>query len=57
MPRKMRRTMVAYYGPQVPLDVDEAARVAVQPRLERGVGGEGYREWIKRSTPKAFRKR
>jgi len=55
------RTMVAY-GPQVALDVDEAAaRVAVQhlgwseERAEREV--RDYREWIERYKPRAFRER
>jgi glycerol-3-phosphate dehydrogenase len=53
--------MVAY-GPQVALDVDEAAaQVAVkhlgwsQERAEQEV--RYYREWIERYTPKAFRER
>jgi glycerol-3-phosphate dehydrogenase len=55
----LRRTMVAY-GPQVALDVDEAAaKVAVKhlgwsrERAEREV--RDYREWIERYKPKAFR--
>jgi glycerol-3-phosphate dehydrogenase len=55
----LRRTMVAY-GPNVALDVDEAAaRVAVQhlgwseERAAREVAE--YREWIERYTPKALR--
>jgi len=55
----LRRTMVAY-GPDVALDVDEAAaQVAVkhlgwsEERAEREVAE--YREWIKRYTPRALR--
>jgi glycerol-3-phosphate dehydrogenase len=55
----LRRTMVAY-GPNVALDVDEAAaQVAVQhlgwseERAAQEVAE--YREWIKRYTPKALR--
>lgn len=55
----LRRTMVSY-GPEVALDVDEAAaRVCVEhlgwseERARREV--EEYREWIKRYTPKAYR--
>jgi glycerol-3-phosphate dehydrogenase len=54
----LRRTMVAY-GPQVALDVDEAAaRVAVErlgwseERARREVAE--YREWIERYTPRAL---
>jgi glycerol-3-phosphate dehydrogenase len=57
----LRRTMVAY-GPQVALDVDEAAaEVAVKhlgwshERAEREV--REFREWIERYKPKAFRER
>jgi glycerol-3-phosphate dehydrogenase len=55
----LRRTMVAY-GPNVALDVDEAAaQVAVrhlgwsEERAAREVAE--YREWIERYTPKALR--
>ncbi|HET7478652.1 MAG TPA: glycerol-3-phosphate dehydrogenase/oxidase [Rubrobacteraceae bacterium] len=57
----LRRTMVAY-GPQVALDVDEAAAaVAVkhlgwsEERAKKEVAE--YREWIQRYTPKALRER
>jgi len=48
----MRRTMVACCGPQVPLDVDEAALVAVQHLglgMEWEVGATVSGTWIGRA--------
>lgn len=57
----LRRTMVAY-GPQVALDVDEAAAQVAVEHLgwsEEKAKNEvaEFREWIKRYTPKALRER